>query len=361
MTIFLRQLALVVVLAAACGLGAVNAGAAEEPAGKPASRGLALSQFTVAGCSLPNFSLEDALRKLHELSFAGVEIAVFIENKSKGGDTYPCAVVSELGEEEKRRLKALAQRFQHVSTHLPYGPEMRPIAADPAIRARSRRELHRAIEDSGFWGSRLANIHVLSEPGVGFAEAKVELVELYRELGDHAGRLGIRLAIEITPPYRMAEYLELVRAIDRENVGGSIDTGHMNFYRADLAVEGAARQTPEGVRRYNDMIVEFMTALGPKLYHLHVDDVRAADWREHFVPGAGILDWPRLLGQLARMDYRGLLAAEILYYEGATDTGLLQTRVFSMKTQDGAPAAGLRQMRKFFAKLLPPEPRPSLP
>ena len=307
-----------------------------------------MSQVTVAGCSLPNFSLADALRKVHELGFAGVEIATFIEKPSKGGDTYPCAVVAQLGAEEKLRLQALAGQFQHVSTHLPYGPDMRPIAAEPAIRERSRRELHRAIDDSGFWGSKLGNIHVMSEPGVAFADAKADLIDLYRELGDHAARQGLRLAIEITPPYRMAEYLELVRAIDRENVGGSVDIGHMNFYKADLAVEGAARQTPEGVRRYNDLIAEFIEQLGPKLYHLHIDDVRAADWREHFVPGAGILDWPRLFTQLSRMGYQGLLVAEILYYDGAADAGLLQTRVFSQKTREGAPIAGLRQMQEFF-------------
>jgi sugar phosphate isomerase/epimerase len=156
----------------------------------------------------------------------------------------------------------------------------------------------------------------------------------------------------------MADYLDLVRSIDRENVGGTIDTGHMKFYRADLAVEGADRLIPAGVRRYNDLIVEFITGLGPKLFHLHVDDVRAVDWREHFVPGTGILDWPRIFRELSALRYQGLLVAEILYYDGAHDTGLAQMRVFTQRTRDGAPAEGLLATRALFEKIMAaPPPR----
>jgi sugar phosphate isomerase/epimerase len=335
-------------------LSIVVAGNAVASAAKAAARqaALALDQVTVAGCSFPNFTFEGALQKARELGFAGVEIAVFPEKETNYGETYPWVVVDQLTAEEKVRLKALVSQFQHVSTHLPYGPDLRPIAADPAIREKSRRELHRAIDDSGFWGAKLANIHVMSEPGVAFAAAKADLVVLYRELAEHAARVGVRLAIETTRPYGMADYLELVKAIDRENVGGSIDTGHMNFYRVELAVEGAARQTPEGVRRYNDLIAEFVSGLGPKLFHLHIDDVRAVDWREHFLPGEGMLDWRRLFTQLSRANYRGLLVAEILYYSGAADTGPLHKRVFSEKTREGAPAEGLLRMRKFLQQTL---------
>lgn len=311
---------------------------------------LSIDQLTVAGCSLPNHDFEAALRAALELGFAGVEIAVFAEKEGPGPDRYPWARLDRLSEEERVRLQALVRRFQHVTTHLPYGPDLRPIARDPDVREKSRHELRRALDDSAFWGAELANIHVMSEDGVPFAEAKEDLVQLYRELGAQAARHGMRLAIETTRPYRLSEYLELIKAVGRENVGGTVDTGHLHFFRAELPVVGPDRSTPEGVRRYNDLLLETVAALGSRLFHLHLDDVRRADWREHFVPGTGIIDWPRLFRHLAQVQYHGMMVAEILYYEGAADEGRMLTRAFTQKTRDGAPAAGLKQLREFMGQ-----------
>lgn len=329
---------------------------AGEAAARARTPALTLDQVTVTGCSFPNFSFEAMLQQAHALGFAGVEIAVFPEKETTYGETYPWVVVDRLTAAEKERLRALVRQFRRVSTHLPYGPELRPLAADTVVRENSRRELHRAIDDSAFWGAEIANIHVMSEPGLAYADAKPALLSLYRELGDHAARLGLRLAIETTRPYRMADYLDLVAAIDHPQVGGSIDTGHMSFFRPELGVEGSARQTPAGIRRYNDLIAEFVAGLGPRLIHLHIDDVRPVDWREHFVPGTGIVDWPRLFVQLTQGHYRGILVAEILYYDGAADSGPDHKRVFTQRTRDGAPEAGLRQMRAFLQQTLADAP-----
>lgn len=292
-----------------------------------------ISQFTAAGCCLTNLGLEGTLQQILDLGFAGVEIATFVEKNSPQGDTYPYAVIDSLSDDEKRRLKALRERFQHVTTHLPYYPDFRPIAADRALREKSRRELHRSIEDSGFWGAEVATVHVASEKNVAFRDVKSELVAFYRELADHAQQFGLRLGIETTPPYSVEEYLSLVEAVGRENVGGTVDTGHIRYYQADVGIPETERDSPRGVQRYNDVLLEVVKGLGPKLFHFHVNDVKASDWREHFVPGTGIVDWTRLLKHLANVGYRGLFAAEILHY-------------------NGPQAAGLRQDREFFEKLL---------
>jgi sugar phosphate isomerase/epimerase len=202
------------------------------------------------------------------------------------------------------------------------------------LRAASRWELHRSLRDSAFWGVQVANIHLLSEPGVIFARAKPDLAAIYRELGDAAQRLGLRLAIETTRPYRCDEYLELVRAIGHASVGGTVDTGHLHFFRAELPVIGVDRATPEGIKRYNDFMIETLTALGPKLFHVHFNDLRVADW-------------PRLFGHLARSNYRGALVAELLYYQGAADTGAMLTRAFTHRTPEGSARRGLEEMNAF--------------
>jgi sugar phosphate isomerase/epimerase len=307
------------------------------------------SRLTVAGCSLPNMSLLEALAEVRALDFAGIEIATFADDaKAASGkvpDHYPWVVIDRLSPGEKARVKAAVQKFRHVSVHLPYGPTMRPIAPEGGVREASRRELRRALDDGAFLGARLANIHVLTETGLDFPTALPGLVQLYRELGDYAQARGMRLAIEITRPYTAAEYLRLVEAIGHPNVGGSIDTGHVHFF-AELSAARKTRHEPDSVRAYNDLLVDLVRKLGPKLFHLHLDDLRRVDWREHFVPGTGIIDWPRFFRALESVDYSGLFVLELLYYVGADDTANLM-RAFTQRTPEGAANRGLRTARDY--------------
>jgi sugar phosphate isomerase/epimerase len=220
----------------------------------------------------------------------------------------------------------LVKRFRHVTTHLPYYPDFRPIAADAAVRDRSRNELIRSVDDSGFWGASVATVHVVSETGVPYRSARTDLIAFYRELADRAARHRVRLAIETTRPYRVSEYLDLVESVGRDNVGATVDVGHIGFFREDLGVADADRGSAAGIRRYNDLLLEVVRSLGPKLFHFHVQDVRPSDWRDHYVPGTGIVDFVRLFRYLAGSGYAGLYAAEILYYDGPQDAGLLRAR-----------------------------------
>ena len=313
-----------------------------------------LSRLTVAGCSLPNTSIFDAIAEVHALGFAGLEIATFADDaKSNAPDRYPWVVVERFTAEEKARLKAAAQKFRHISVHLPYGPLMRPLAPDAKVREESRRELRRALDDGAYLGAKLANIHVLTEAGLDFGTALPELVNLYREMGDYARARGMRLAIEITRPYTAAEYLRLIEAIAHPNVGGCIDTGHVHFF-AELATAKQTRQESDSVRAYNDLLIDLVQKLGPKLFHLHLDDLRRADWREHFVPGSGIIDWPRFFGEVEAVGYSGLLVLELLYYIGAEDTGASLTRAFRQRTPDGAARSGLIAAREYLQRLVVP-------
>lgn len=311
-----------------------------------------LQRVTVAGCSLPNHTLMEMLTRLHALGFPGVEVAVFADNeKSNAPDSAPWVVVDQLNADERARLKAALANFRHVSVHLPYGKAMRPLAPEPAVRDAARRELRRALDDGHFLGASVANVHVLTETGLTFEQALPELVTLYRELGDYAKNRGMRLAIETTRPYCLDEFLALIREVGHPNVGACIDTGHVHFF-PELAPARRTRQAPESVRAYNDRLNELVEKLGPRLFHLHLDDVRRADWREHFALGTGIIDWPRLFGSLTAVKYSDLLVLELLYYVGADDSGAGITRAFTQRTPEGAAAAGLIASRDYLSSVL---------
>jgi sugar phosphate isomerase/epimerase len=318
-----------------------------------------LQRLTVAGCSLPNHTLMEMLTRLHALGFSGVELAVFADNeKTNAPDSAPWVVVDQLDADERARLKAAIAKFRHVSVHLPYGKAMRPLAPEPAVRDAARRELRRALDDGQFLGASMANVHVLTETGLAFEQALPEMVRLYRELGDYARRRGMRLAIETTRPYRADQFLALIREVAHPNVGACIDTGHVHFFQ-ELSTARRTRQAPESVRAYNDLLNELVAKLGPKLFHLHLDEVRRADWREHFVPGTGIIDWPRLFTSLAAVKYSDLLVLELLYYVGADDSGASITRAFTQRTPDGAAVTGLIASRDHLSSLLAALPAPA--
>jgi len=305
-------------------LSALGVGAGFAAKGAP----LNPARLTAAGCCLTNLGFEGTAQAILDLGFNGIEIATFVEKNSPQGDTYPYSVVDQLAQPDKIRLKALVKRFKSVSTHLPYYPDFRPIAADAELRARSRRELLRSVDDSGFWGASVATIHLASEKGLSYRDARTELIEFYRELGDRAAKHGVRLAIETTRPYRVAEYLDLIQSVARANVGATVDVGHIGFFREDLDVADADRGSPRGIQRYNDLMIEVVKALGPKLFHFHVHDVRPADWKDHYVPGTGIVDFARLFKHLQGVSYQGLFATEILYYTEPQIAGLRRAKIF---------------------------------
>jgi sugar phosphate isomerase/epimerase len=167
------------------------------------------------------------------------------------------------------------------------------------------------LEDSGFWAASIATAHAAIEPGQTLEEATPELIAFFRRLGDAAARRKVRIGLETGWPNTVDTYLGLIRSIDHEHVGATIDTGHIRSYRSDIGISDDERPTAKGIRRYNDVLLQIVDGLGPKLFHFHFDDVRPADWREHRSLGTGIIDWNRLLSRLSALSYAGAFALEL--------------------------------------------------
>jgi sugar phosphate isomerase/epimerase len=274
-----------------------------------AAAAVEISQLTSSTASLSGLTFEEALKMIRKLGFSGVEILTFADGKHSVGPL-PGVEVSLLTGPEKEHLRAEVGRLEHVSTHLPfYG--MRPGATDPAVQQATYDRLHRAVDDSAYWGATMVTAHAASEPGASFEQIKPQLVSFFRGLGDHAAKYKMRLGIETGYPSTVKDYLSLIRDIDHDFVGGTIDTGHERAYRMDIGIDDSERATEKGARRYNDVLMEIVKGLGPKLFHFHVDDVRPSDWRDHRTLGSGLVDWTRLLGYLSQVNYRGMFAIEL--------------------------------------------------
>lgn len=278
-----------------------------QAAAPAATAKLSPQQLTVATASLAGFSLEACFRRIARLNFGGVEIFADL-GRSHSIGAFPGAIVERLTPRERKPLRRLAGQFRFVTTHLPFH-DLRPASTDPAVRDPAREAIDRGIRDSGWWGASVATLHVARETD--FRGRWKDLLDTYRRFGDLAAKQRVRLGIETGAPETVDEFLALIRDIDHEHVGATVDTGHTRAYRRDAALADSELGSETGRQRYNDLLMRKVEGLGPKLFHFHVDDVRASDWREHRAIGRGIVDWRRLTGHLAARGYAGCFAMEL--------------------------------------------------
>lgn len=154
--------------------------------------------------------------------------------------------------------------------------------------------------------------NVVMHPGVGSgfgtsAEHEEQLrvnVDAFRRLSDRAADRDVRLAIEnlsdqFAGPGRsmiastVQSMLELLGAIDRANVGTTLDTSHANMQELEI---------PAAIR-----------AWGSRLFATHIsDNDGSAD--QHLIPGVArgrVIDWPAVVQALNAIGYDGVFNLEI--------------------------------------------------
>ncbi|MFQ5822771.1 MAG: 5-keto-L-gluconate epimerase [bacterium] len=118
------------------------------------------------------------------------------------------------------------------------------------------------------------------------------LVEALKECSDAASRLGIKLALEPINRYEtnlvntVADGLDLIEKVASENLGLLLDTFHMNI--EEPSIEDSIQQA------------------GNRIFHFHVAD------SNRWYPGAGHIDFKRIVEVLNEVGYKGFLSAEIL-------------------------------------------------
>ena len=129
-------------------------------------------------------------------------------------------------------------------------------------------------------------------PGVSREQAMTWLVEALRECATAAAAAGVRLALEPINRYEtdlintVDEGLALIERVGADNFGLLLDTFHMNI--EEPSIEASIRKA------------------GDRIFHFHVAD------SNRWYPGAGHLDFRRILQALAETGYRGFVSGEFL-------------------------------------------------
>jgi len=253
---------------------------------------------------LAGLPLEESLDLGAAAGLRGVELLSFADYRNAVG---PVAGVffDRLTAQQKAELVALIEPFDNVSVHAPFW-DMQPFSPNPGLRDETRRQLRETLRTAGEIGASTVTTHIIPRSGYQLQEYRADVVDCYRDLGDVAAEAGVTVTIETGFPVAMDDFVSLVHDIAHEAVGANLDIGHL---RGIMSEE--QKRAPDAARMYNDILAAHIQSLGPKIYHTHLHDIRPSDFRDHRTPGAGLIDYPRLLTQLLAIDYRGLLVMEL--------------------------------------------------
>ncbi|MBI3876434.1 MAG: sugar phosphate isomerase/epimerase [Verrucomicrobia bacterium] len=263
-----------------------------------------------ANTAITGFGLWEAVALLRELHFATIEIHPFGSPEPTVGE-FPGFDFEQFSAAGRQKLRDALEGFQHVTAHLSY-KGLTYFARLANARELAARKVRAGLEAAAYFNAELAVVHVVPPLGMKLDEAWPEMLRQYREWGDFAARHKFRLAIETGYPASLRDFVRLIREIDHEAVGCTLDVGHQIWSEEFKSrVPDADRSTPAGIRAYNDVMHEVLDALGPKVFHFHVHDIDPSVWKEHKPIGFGVIDYPRLVKRLRELDYRGRLVLEI--------------------------------------------------
>lgn len=268
-----------------------------------------------------NYSLPDAIRKIAAAGYEGIDIW--------GGR--PHAYRRDLQAGKLHGVRQLLDDLDlTVASFIPaqFRYPTCLCSGDERIRQDSVAYICDSIVTAVGLGAPIVSVcpgHSLH--GQGVQDAWGRLCESLDSICRFAQPYSMRVAIEPADRYETdlvqttADALRIVHDLEHENLGVLLDNGH-----AFVVGESAAQA---------------VTALGDRLFHVHVDDNDGAR-DQHLVPGDGSFEFGPFLMALKKVGYDRFLCAE-LGWDYTVDP-------------DPAVAATIRNMRGLLAKSGIPAP-----
>lgn len=167
-------------------------------------------------------------------------------------------------------------------------------APEERVRRQAITRIKRQIDLARLFDAKviLGLIRGRTEPSASRKDAEAWLIEAMRECSAYAEAARIGLALEPINRYEtdlintVEEGLMLIEKVASPNLGLLLDTFHMNI--EEHSIEAAIK------------------AAGARITHFHIAD------SNRWYPGAGHIDFRRVVQVLSRVGYEGFLSAEIL-------------------------------------------------
>lgn len=226
--------------------------------------------------------LETNINKIAALGYDGVELAVRDPDLLKV-------------EHIMRIIQANNIEVPAIGTGQAYGEEGLSFTnPNERIREQAVDRIKAQIDLAGQFGAHviLGLIRGQVEDSVNRALAFQWLIDALKECASYASLKEVKLAMEPINRYEtnlintVKEGLDLIEKVGADNFGLLLDTFHMNI--EEPSIEGSIRAAKD------------------RFFHFHVAD------SNRWYPGAGHVDFKRVVAVLDEIGYEGYLSAEIL-------------------------------------------------
>lgn len=252
-----------------------------------------------------NYRLQDAIRRLHQYGYAGIEIW--------GGR--PHMYRHDLDAELDDIKRLLAECDMLVPNFIPAQFRYPSIlsSSNEIVRRDSVRYLQDAIDNALKLGAPAVSLCAgMTLHGESVEHGWRNLRQSIIELLDYTDKTPLKLLIE--PAHRaestliltIADGLRMLREIGSERLGICLDTGHANVNGEDLG--------------------QIVHELRGVPLHVHIDD-NTGESDAHQIPGEGNIDYAPFVRALNEIDYRGFVSAELGFqYTLDPDRAVQKTR-----------------------------------
>ncbi|MBS3756842.1 MAG: sugar phosphate isomerase/epimerase [Desulfobacterales bacterium] len=242
------------------------------------------------------FSLDQAVEKIADLGFAGVEIMC----------DRPHLYPPDYDADQVAQIKALLGRHRLGVTNLnsftlfavedTYLPSW--IEQDPERRKQRIDHTRQCLHLAAKLGAR--NISVPPGGPLNGASRNESMMLFHHGIeavAPLAEELGVHILVEPEPGLmieRTPEFLAFIRRVDSPMVGVNFDIGH--FFCAGENPAAAFETLFEWVG------------------HVHIEDIGKSRIHQHIVPGDGAIDFAEMLQAVKRLGYAGDISLELYPY-----------------------------------------------
>ncbi|HSL19310.1 MAG TPA: 5-keto-L-gluconate epimerase [Methylomirabilota bacterium] len=225
---------------------------------------------------------EANVAKIAGLGYDGVELAVRDPSLVNAGEL-------------ERTVRAQGLEVPAIGTGQAWGEEGLSFTSDDeAVRSAAIDRISSHVPLAERLGAVviLGLIRGITPEGQSHERSMELLVEAIRACADVAAGTGVRFALEPMNRYETdlvhtaRQGLDLVERVGSDRFGLLLDTFHMNIEEPDIE--------------------DTIRAVGDRIFHFHVAD------SNRWYPGAGHLDFRRILEVLAATGYRGFVSGEFM-------------------------------------------------
>lgn len=273
-----------------------------------------------------HFSIEDTIRKIAELGYAGIEVLADVPH------AWPAGLLEERKQSIRDHLERHQLQVANVNAFMmnavadPRQPYWHPGWTDPDRHYRAIRREHtkRALRLAKEIGAPNLTTEPGGElmPGQTWDEGARIFYEELMPCVELAEEIGVDLLIEPEPGLlieRFDQYLEFVDRIQSPRIGLNFDIGHAYCVNED----------PQ----------DWVERMAPHTRHYHFEDIASTRVHRHLIPGDGAIDFAATLAAIEKTGYQGWVTVELYPYIDEPDTAASRARDY---LKNVAEAQGIR-------------------